>query len=34
MYNDKLSHDIQDSLKVNDKPEEVRKYGKKKKNKK
>ena len=30
MYNDKLSQDIQDSLEVNDKPEEVRKFGKKK----
>jgi len=34
MNNDKLSEDIEDSLEVDDKPEEVRKYGKKKKNKK
>lgn len=30
MHNDKLSEDIQDGLEVDDKPEEVRKYGKKK----
>ncbi len=34
MSNDKLSEDIQDSLEVDDDPEDVRKYGKKKRNKK